>query len=100
MRNMPAIFFLAFFIPLSAGADSILGGVARTVEDIGGQIVGNPAAKRGDRARDRLENGSAGNQEEHLQVIEAEPYRRPEIEWEPTATPVMPRKQPEATQAR
>lgn len=41
--------------PLTSQGQDIIGGVARTVEDIGGQIVGNQAERNGDRAMQRLQ---------------------------------------------
>ncbi|NMC63899.1 MAG: hypothetical protein GYA55_12115 [SAR324 cluster bacterium] len=55
-------------------AESILGGVARTIEDIGGQIVGNPAAKNNDKLERQMMQGQ-GYQgvQGNIMVIEAKP---------------------------
>ena len=48
-----------------AEAQDLIGGVARTVEDIGGQIVGNPAARRNDRVQRNVEGRMPGSPEEN-----------------------------------
>ncbi len=56
-KIIPVIFAVLFaaVTPLTSPAQDIIGGVARTVEDIGGQIIGNQAARNGDRAVQRLQ---------------------------------------------
>lgn len=64
-------------------AESILGGVARTVEDIGGQIVGNPAAKNNDKLERQMMQGQRNQgMQGNIMVIEAKPtaYVTPELD--------------------
>lgn len=60
--------FSVVFIPHPLYGDDILGGVARTVEDIGGQIVGNQASRNNHRLEQRMAEeqtrNSQGSQEE------------------------------------
>lgn len=74
---LAGIFAFTCWLPSQGKADTVLGGVARTVEDIGNQIVGNPVARKNERLQQEVEGRGPGSPDQrNLQILQQNGYNQ------------------------